>query len=110
MRPEDAQWKERFDSECAIVDRCWKALGISTYEQAGSGMKAIDDHIEAAVKDAARYRYLQRTSCGNTAGGKGSDEECLLSLNPRDMDASIDAAMQERLPQAQNIKGDSDVG
>lgn len=45
------------------------------------------------AKDAARYRFLQRTPCGNTAGGKGSDEECYLSLNPRDMDAAIDSAI-----------------
>lgn len=52
--------------------------------------------LEAArrmVQDAKRYRFLQRTTCGNTAGGKGSDEECYLSLNPKDMDAAIDAAL-----------------
>lgn len=57
---------------------------------------------EATTKDAERYRFLQRTSCGNTAGGKGSDEECYLSLNPRDMDMAIDAGIaSQRPPQEQ---------
>ena len=41
--------------------------------------------------DARRYHFLQRITCGNTAGGKGSDKECYLSLNPSDMDAAIDS-------------------
>lgn len=58
------------------------------------------------AKDAARYRFLQRTTCGNTAGGKGSDEECYLSLNPRDMDAAIDANLEynSREPQPQCLQ------
>lgn len=34
-------------------------------------------------------------SCGNATCGKGSDDECYLSLNPRDMDAAIDSHLED---------------
>lgn len=46
--------QSKYDEEYKIVDRCWKALGITTYEQAGG--KAIHEIIAAvlAERDAAR--------------------------------------------------------
>lgn len=38
-------WKRKYEEECEIVDRCWRALGIYTYDQAGRGSKTIYDHI-----------------------------------------------------------------
>ena len=51
-------WKARFHEEHAIVNRCWKALGISTYE--GAGGKAIDEIIRerCAVSHTATTDYI----------------------------------------------------
>lgn len=44
----------RADTERAIVDRVWKALGIATYEQAGG--KAIDEHVADLRDEVERFR------------------------------------------------------
>jgi hypothetical protein len=36
---DDRDWKALYEEEYRTVDRCWKALGVTTYEQAGD--KAI---------------------------------------------------------------------
>jgi hypothetical protein len=52
----------------------------------GSAPRAQD------ARDAQRYRWLQSNrGCGNEL--VPSDEGCYLQLNPRDMDAAIDAAI-----------------
>ena len=56
------------------------------------------DSLDAALKDAARYRWLQSQTCGN-AKSKSADEDCYLQLNSRDMDAAIDSA-RARNPKA----------
>lgn len=48
-------WKSRYEAEYAIVDRCWKALGIMSFEQAGG--KALfeiiaDNHARIATLEA----------------------------------------------------------
>lgn len=48
----EAQLKE----ETAIVDRVWKALGISTYEQAGG--KSIEEHVSALQARLAQQEQL----------------------------------------------------
>jgi hypothetical protein len=48
-------WKRRYDDEYRTVDRCWKALGITTYEQAGG--KAIWEII--ANLTAANYQLTK---------------------------------------------------
>ena len=60
------------------------------------GAKDGDNMIQMlfdAARDAARYRWLSAQECGNVCGKGGPDEDCYLQLNPRDMDAAIDAAM-----------------
>lgn len=47
----------RAENEAAIVDRVWKALGISTYEQAGG--KAIDELVVALRGEVGRLRELR---------------------------------------------------
>ena len=57
-------WKAKYDEEVEIVNRCWSALGIATYESAGG--KTIYEHIaalrkprpEGEARDATRYRRL----------------------------------------------------
>lgn len=50
---------------------------------------------DAIRRNHERYRFIQRTSCGNATGGKGSDEECYMSLSPRDMDLAIDSHLED---------------
>ena len=44
----DEHWRERYQQEFETVDRCWKALGISRYDQAGG--KAIWEIIAERCK------------------------------------------------------------
>jgi hypothetical protein len=45
-----------YREEHAIVDRVWKALGITDY--AGAKGKAIDELVAEAVEKASRYDQL----------------------------------------------------
>jgi len=52
----------------------------------------LERQLAEALVDAERYRWLQSQGCDNAYGKVGTDEDCYLQLNPRDMDAAIDAA------------------
>jgi hypothetical protein len=54
--------------------------------------------LNRSPRDAARYRWLQSQACGNAHEKDGDIEKCYLELNPRDMDAAIDAALLRSLP------------
>ncbi len=45
-----ADWKAMYEAERAVVDRCWKALGIETYEQTGG--KAIWEIVAERCSEA----------------------------------------------------------
>lgn len=66
---------EKLREETAIVDRVWKALGISTYEQAKG--KAIDEIVAAIIVEgaalserlkAATEAHLQECGCPDEYG------------------------------------------
>ena len=101
VKPGDRQpaWIEE---EMKDGDRICEAAGVQRTDGGRLPVAKIINKLKAAsatndadAKDAARYRYLQRRSCGNATGGKGSDEECYLSLNPRDLDAAIDSHLED---------------
>lgn len=50
--------RERLVEEHAIVDRVWKALGITDY--VGAKGKAIDELVAEAVEKAWRYDQLNK--------------------------------------------------
>lgn len=57
VRQERDDWKGRYEDEYAIVDRVWKALGVTFYEQAGG--KSIDELIadlQRALAEARKWR------------------------------------------------------
>lgn len=55
------------------------------------------DRLEAAEKDAARYRYLRESNCV-TGKGVGSSVKSgwFVNLSYESLDAAIDAAMKEQ--------------
>lgn len=57
----DVNWRRRYEDEYAIVDRCWKALGITTYQDAeGRAIhEIIADYIEAHAKKCDEVAVLQ---------------------------------------------------
>ncbi len=92
VQPSD--WQKRYEGEYAILDRVWKALGISSYE--GADGKAIDQHVAEAMRDAARYRWLRNAK----RAPYGSLVDLWLFSRPTasavGIDAAIDAAMSSQ--------------
>lgn len=70
---------------------------VGTFDAVEAMFKALNERSQPEsnpdAKDAARYRWLQQQECGNVCGKGGPDEDCYLQLNPRDMDAAIDAGI-----------------
>lgn len=87
----DADWKRRYEDECAIVDRVWKALGVESYEDAGGKeisqlvreMRVELDRLKADrpvpsdEEIAKSFRRLHILNvCLAVAGKKHLDEAC----------------------------------
>lgn len=89
-------WKGRYEEEWKIVDRCWKALGIHTYE--GANGKAIDEIIAEAVKDGKRWDWYERENpvCDTLQGGWGVwRDQDLDAIRGKSLREAIDNAMAD---------------
>lgn len=95
---ECARWKRKYEEEVDIVNRCWSALGISSYS--GANGLSIYEHISNAVKDANRYRWLRDKSLGQyqhpIAIQQRRVERGMQYIGPlcgEELDKNIDAAI-----------------
>lgn len=92
----DGNWKAQYEEEYATVDRVWKALGISNYEQANG--KAIHELVselrgaaykngyETAIETAAQHVEGQHCVWDNS----DFPEEHMLQAIARNIRALLD--------------------